>query len=97
MRNLALLSALGLALLVPAASQAAEPDPNQAVQMPSKDANKLSNAVTRLCFTCGGFTPFRRLVINLNGTGNRVLEYGSGCGGGLVYRFDNNPYLCSDR
>ena len=90
MKKFALLTSLGVALLMPAASQAAEKSTQ------TETGGKISNKTVRLCFTCGGATPFRRLTINLNGTGNRVLEFGSGCGGGLAYRFDNRPYVCSN-
>jgi hypothetical protein len=101
MSKLALVVAFGLALAVPAvATVQAEPNPNKAVTLPQKpetpDLQKISNKVVRLCYTCGGATPIRRLTINLNGTGNRTLEYGSGCGGPIQYFFDNNPYLCSN-
>jgi hypothetical protein len=47
-----------------------------------------------LCYTCGGNYPVHTGTIPI-APGASVYERGSGCGGGLSYRSDGAPYLCS--
>jgi hypothetical protein len=99
MKTYILASAVGLALLLPHVSPAAEPEPaqNEPAQKPPVGAvnPEISNRVVALCFTCGGAFPQTNAILNLNGFGNLTVEFGANCAVPLVARADNRPRVCS--
>ena len=104
MKTFVLLSALGLAILLPDLSQAAggqAPPPSGPTQPMPVKARATTGIVARVtgayviaCYTCGGSYPYRVATGALGGT-NSVWEYGSSCSGGLAWRSDANPYFCA--
>jgi len=108
-KSFALLSVLGLALLLPVASEAADgatsPPPLSVekvrpAQQKQVDRSAPQMSTTRtthyriMCYTCGGGYPYR-VAAPYIGAG-WVLEYGSGCGYGQAWRYDSQPYICSN-
>lgn len=103
--------AVGSALLIPQVSRAdppeapgrssaertARPIPKAARQVASP-AVSWANVVT--CYTCGGNYPNYVSTGSLNGHGNMVYEFGSGCTGGWdgapKWVQDNTPYFCAN-
>jgi hypothetical protein len=102
MKTFVLLSALGLAILLPDLSQAAGSQaplpqgPAQALPGKSVPGPRVTGAYVIACYTCGGSYPYRVATGALGGT-NSVWEYGSSCSGGLAWRSDANPYFCASR
>jgi hypothetical protein len=108
MKTFVVLSALGLALVLPEVSQAAAGDkapapPQVATQGVAKAKSRASTAIVPavagravlVCYTCGGAYPNHVATGNLGGF-NWVWEFGSGCGSGQTWRWDNTPYFCSN-
>ncbi|MFO1047025.1 MAG: hypothetical protein U1E52_03895 [Geminicoccaceae bacterium] len=57
-------------------------------------AARVANKSIILCYTCGGNYSHKVGEKDLGGY-NWVWEYGSGCRGGLAWRWDRNPYFCA--
>jgi hypothetical protein len=99
MKTLVLVSALGLALLVPSASQAADAAEAAAAVRSGKVATSARRAVNNqtavscnICFTCGGDWPvFAGSIVSV---GNTPTERGPSCSGPLQSRSDGSPFLC---
>ena len=99
MKTLVLVSALGLALLVPTASQAADAAEAAAAVRSGKVATSARRAINNqtavgcnICFTCGGDWPvFAGSIVSV---GNTPTERGSSCSGALQSRSDGSPFLC---
>jgi hypothetical protein len=101
MKRLIFLSALGLALLMPKVSEAANSSP--ANPKPPSTAQKevlppkqeVAGHRILLCYTCGNNFPYRIDTGYLGGY-NWVWEYGPLCTNPITYRWDNSPQLCSN-
>jgi|SRR5688500_13003831 hypothetical protein len=100
MKTLVLVSALGLALLVPTASQAASSAETTAAartgkvvrQSALRAENNQTAVACNICFTCGGDWPvFAGQIVSV---GNFPTERGGGCSGNLEGRTDSSPFLC---
>jgi hypothetical protein len=96
-------SALGLALLLPAASQAFEAQQLPRGGQPQLSAKpktpyvvnpEVTNQDILFCWTCGGHYNQTLAHVYTNGYNNRVYEAGPGCSGGVYFRWDNDPYIC---
>jgi hypothetical protein len=108
MSKIAKALALSIAMALPSGTAAAQPAPSPSAEQraaqsvekstpkpsASTAAARISNFFVITCFTCGNNYPFLIRRVNLNGSNNRVLEYGPRCTLPLVFRRDNIPYLC---
>jgi hypothetical protein len=106
MKKLLLLSAFGLALLMPGGSADAQrvppptgpaPTLNEEQKRTQPIIQNLVTATTRyriLCFTCGGAYP-NHVATGALSTGN-VYEFGSGCSGPQRFIADSIPFFCSN-
>jgi hypothetical protein len=107
MKKLLLLSALGLALLMPGGSADAQqrvpnptgpaarldPEPKQTQAI----IQNLTTTITRyriLCFTCGGAYP-NHVATGALSLGN-VYEFGPGCSAPQRFIADTIPFFCSN-
>jgi hypothetical protein len=100
MKTLVLVSALGLALLVPTSSRAASNGEAAAAaragkvvtQSALRAINNQAAVGCNICFTCGGDWPvFAGSIVSV---GNTPTERGSSCSGPLQSRSDGSPFLC---
>lgn len=88
MKTLLFASAIGLALMIPGVSDAA-----QKVQGPvARAANNQTAVACNFCFTCGGdWTVFAG---SIRSVGDTPVERGGSCSGSLISRVDSSPFLC---
>lgn len=100
MKMLVLASGLGLALLLPAGSQAADQAQAAAAAASGKRVstsalraiNNQTAVACNFCFTCGGdWTVFAGSIRSVN---DLPVERGSSCSGQLTSRNDSSPFLC---
>jgi hypothetical protein len=99
MKSLFVASSLALALLVPAASHAADGQAAAASRLGKSVATATTRAINNqtavgcnVCFTCGGDWPvFAGQIVSV---GNFPTERGGGCSGPLIGRSDGSPFLC---
>lgn len=97
MKKLLLLSALGLALVMPATSQAAEVSDLTAMRAAGKAAPDAKHRPRcSACFTCGGSFPVFSGSLRVPSP-SRVVERGSQCSGSPRTLTDSIPYICCNR
>lgn len=100
MKATAILTALGLALVIPTVSYAADSAERAAAARAGKASGGASlNAINNqaavscnFCFTCGGDWPVFSGSVRSNPA--TVSERGSACSGPIASRTDSSPFLC---
>ena len=95
MKKLLLLSALGLALMMPATSQAAALTDKAAAATKGVDISKHRPRCSA-CFTCGGSFPVFSGSLRVPSP-SLVVERGSRCSGSPRTIQDSIPFICCNR
>ena len=92
MLKIAMMTALGVALVLPAAAQSAESRSGKRATSTSRYVHAQAPASCTYCYTCGGdWQVFSGAIYNPSGA---AYEYTSSCGGSQAWASDAYPYLC---
>jgi hypothetical protein len=93
MLKIAMMTALGVGLVLPAASEAAQRARSGKVSTSAaRYAHNQAPASCAYCYTCGG--DWQVLAGYFYNYGGYVLEYQSQCSGSWSWQNDYYPYLC---